>query len=56
MDYKKDRKAGQYGCQEYRQEMILVGLKKRLALSNLTKQEKATLTEEIARLEKEMGL
>ena len=45
-----------YTCGDYRQEMVLLGLKKRLALGGLAPDEKKELEEEIARLEKEMGM
>ena len=47
---------GRYTCNEYRQEMILVGLKKRLATSNLTEKEREALKEEIDQFEKDIGL
>lgn len=45
-----------YTCNEYREEMILLGLQKRLADPDLTEAEKKVLLEEIARVEKRMGL
>lgn len=49
---KKER----YGCSDYRREMILVGLKKRLAAPGLTERERESLESEIEKLEKEMSL
>ena len=40
-----------YGCRDYRQEMILVGLHKRLNQGNLTDAEREALEEEIRRIE-----
>ena len=45
-----------YTCSSYRQEMILAGLRKRLARENLSAQEKKTIQEQIRKLEREMGL
>jgi hypothetical protein len=45
-----------YTCNEYRQEMRLIGLKKQLTIGNLTESEKQQLTSEIKRLEKEMEM
>lgn len=45
-----------YTCSDYRQEMILVGLRKRLADPSLSQTEKKMLEEQIHRLESEMGL
>ncbi|MDJ0720939.1 MAG: hypothetical protein QNJ04_04880 [Desulfobacterales bacterium] len=42
-----------YGCRDYRQEMILVGLHERLRRSDLSEEERRTLEEEIRRLEEE---
>jgi hypothetical protein len=46
----------QYTCNEYRQEMRLIGLKKQLTFGNLTESEKQQLATEIKRLEKEMEM
>ncbi len=40
-----------YTCSEYRQEMVLLGLKKRLSSDNLSDEEKQNLVEEIKKLE-----
>ncbi len=42
-----------YGCRDYRQEMILVGLHERLRRENLTEEERRALEEEIRRIEAE---
>lgn len=49
-------KKGNYTCNDYREEMILLGLQKRLSLGNLTEQEKKDILKEIDRVEKQMGL
>ncbi|NNG00494.1 MAG: hypothetical protein HKM93_13995 [Desulfobacteraceae bacterium] len=45
-----------YTCKAYREEMILVGLRKRLNDDGLTEAEKASIKSEIKALEKKMGL
>jgi len=45
-----------YTCEDYRSEMQLVALKKRLQQEDLTKEEKSKLIEEIKQLEEEMNL
>jgi len=40
-----------YTCSEYRQEMVLLGLKNRLSNANLSNEEKRNLVEEIKKLE-----
>jgi hypothetical protein len=40
-----------YTCSEYRQEMVLLGLKNRLSSENLSDEEKQNLVEEIKKLE-----
>jgi hypothetical protein len=52
----KSNTPGQYTCNDYRIEMILLGLHKRLAAKGLTPQEKESLLQEIARVEKQMGI
>ncbi len=42
---------GSYTCSEYRQEMVLLGLKNRLSSENLSDEEKQNLVEEIKKLE-----
>ena len=44
-------KHGKYTCNEYRQEMVLLGLKNRLSSENLSDEEKQNLVEEIKKLE-----
>lgn len=56
MTLEKDPQQPLYTCNEYRQEMILLALRNRLQQPDLTDAEKAGLTCEIARLEKEIGL
>lgn len=45
-----------YTCEDYRSEMQLVALKKRLQQEDLSKEEKSKLIEEIKQLEEEMNL
>ncbi len=45
-----------YTCNDYREEMILVGLKKRLNKPGITKEEKEVLLKEIKKVEQQMGL
>jgi hypothetical protein len=45
-----------YTCNDYREEMILVGLRKRLNRPGITKEEKEELLEEIKKIEQQMGL
>jgi hypothetical protein len=45
-----------YTCNEYRQEMRLVGLKKQFLSGNLSESEKKQLAKEIKRLEEEMEM
>ena len=47
---------GKYTCNEYREEMILLGLQKRLSSKEITLEEKERLLKEIARVEKQMGI
>ncbi|MGD9097943.1 MAG: hypothetical protein PVF97_07630 [Desulfobacterales bacterium] len=42
-----------YGCRDYRQEMILVGLRERLRGNDLSEEERRKLQEQIRRLEDE---
>jgi hypothetical protein len=44
-----------YTCNEYREEMMLAGLRKRISRSDLSEQERSDLEKEILRLEKAMG-
>ena len=45
-----------YTCTEYREEMVLVGLRRRLADPATSPEEKEALEKEIKRLETEMGM
>ena len=45
-----------YTCSDYREEMRLIGLKKRLNEENLSRTEKKTIETEIAELEKTLQL
>ena len=45
-----------YTCNEYREEMRLLGLKKRLNEKNLSKTEKQTIEAEITKLEKALQM
>lgn len=45
-----------YTCNEYRQEMILVGLKKQLQRNDLSEAERIDLLEKIHQLELEMDM
>lgn len=45
-----------YGCSDYREEMRLMGLKRRLEQADLPADERENLEKEIAVLEKTMGL
>ncbi len=46
----------EYTCEDYRQEMKLMALRKRLEEEDLSKEEKARLAEEIKKLEQEIKL
>ncbi len=45
-----------YTCNEYREEMILVALHKKLQQENLSEEEKEELLKEIKKLEEQVGL
>ncbi len=45
-----------YTCNDYREEMVLLGLRKRLNNPDLTKEEKASLLKDIKEIEKRMGM
>jgi len=49
-------RTGVYTCTDYRTEMILLGLQRRLAVPDLNEAERETLRLEIRKLETEMGL
>ena len=46
----------EYTCEDYQSEMKLLGLKRRLEEENLTKEERAQITQEIKELEKAMKI
>jgi hypothetical protein len=45
-----------YTCADYREEMMLLGLKKRLEADSLSEEEKASIQDRIAEIERSMGL
>ena len=45
-----------YTCADYREEMMLLGLKKRLETESLSEEEQTAIQERIAKIEKSMGL
>ena len=47
---------GKYTCNDYREEMILLGLQKRLNQADLSDEERRELLKEIKALEKQMGM
>ena len=49
-----DTKPNSYTCKEYREEMILAGLKKRLTQAGLSDNERSEVEQEILRMEKVM--
>ena len=51
-----ENRTGNYTCNEYREEMMLLGLKKRLRRGNLTEEEKQIVKADIKRLESAMGM
>jgi len=48
--------AQKYTCNEYREEMVLLGLQRQLAATDLSPERKEDLLRQIARVEKQMGL
>jgi hypothetical protein len=54
--FARQESMGRYTCTEYRTEMRLLGLKRRLTASNLSDEEKQKITEEIQKLESEMDM
>lgn len=48
--------SGNYGCNEYRQEMVLAGLQRSLHQPNLDEQQRQQIKEQIRLLEEAMGL
>jgi hypothetical protein len=51
-----EHKPSAYTCREYREEMILLALQKRLSAKDLTLEEKDRLQKEIALVEARMGI
>ena len=45
-----------YTCNEYREEMILLALQKKLSSEDLTEEEKNKILAEIKEIEKKMGM
>lgn len=45
-----------YGCSDYRQEMMLLGLKKQLAQPGLDEKQRLKIAEQIRLLEAQLGL
>jgi len=45
-----------YTCTEYRQEMILLGLKRQLENSGLPESERMRIAEKVRQLEQQMGM
>jgi hypothetical protein len=45
-----------YTCTEYRQEMILLALRRKLTRPDLSEEERRRLAEEVSRLEQELGM
>jgi len=61
MDYQNKefsvrKRAMKYTCEDYRNEMMLVALRKRLEEEDLSEDEKTRLVDEINKLEHEMKL
>ena len=54
-DHLNHTKPNAYTCIDYREEMILAGLKKRLNRTDLSKQEQSEIEREVLRIEKAMG-
>ncbi|WP_319408153.1 hypothetical protein [uncultured Desulfosarcina sp.] len=48
--------AGKYTCMEYRQEMILLGLKRQLEDPGLSELQRIDIEGEIRELERQMGM
>jgi len=46
----------EYNCRQYREEMVLLGLRKRLSDQALTEDERQALEKEILCLEAQMGM
>lgn len=50
------KKQSKYGCDDYRNEMTLLNLKRLLSEKNLSSQERADIESLVRKLEKEMNL
>jgi hypothetical protein len=48
--------SGRYGCDDYREEMVLLGLRHHLEDSSLSEAERDELRRRIAELQERMGL
>ena len=55
MSQTKKSETSQYTCNDYREEMILLALRRKLLRSDLSEEEKNQLIEEIARLKRKIG-
>jgi len=53
---KPENQTSSYTCREYREEMILLALQKKLTAPDLTPEEKQQLLAEVARVEALMGM
>ncbi|MEX1301195.1 MAG: hypothetical protein AB1Z38_05125 [Desulfotignum sp.] len=53
---KTESKTSPYTCREYREEMILLALQKKLSAPDLTPEQKERLLKEIASVEARMGM
>jgi hypothetical protein len=51
-----DNPTSTYTCREYREEMILLALQKKLAAPDLSLEEKQRILKEIAEVEARMGI
>lgn len=56
MDKPNNQVSGQYTCNEYRAEMILLGLHQQLLQPGLSEEERQRIAAEITRVEKIVGL
>ena len=52
----KPKTVAKYTCNEYREEMILLGLQRRLSSPDLTPEEKHSILAQIAKVERQMGI
>ena len=51
-----EKKTANYTCNDYRAEMVLLGLQRQLARPDLTPEEKERLQAQVAEAEKQMGI